>query len=202
MTLGSIQRADTLGQGNHQVAVEPGVLYTAASPGQYSVVPTTNVAVRYGVSERVDLGIRAGMAAYELSIKYQLTQPKTHRAAMLSVAATFGAVPFARSIYGWANVPLLIGIPIQQHQLVLGPRGIYHFAGKHDWLMVGTSVGFALQITPKVTLMPEITTVLPASLGNGWAGDSPFSTFSKPQAFTKFELGLLFGKAKKGVGPD
>ena len=74
-SIGSMQTADTLGKGNFQFAVEPGVWGATSISEDVDgfAVPHLDFAARYGVSETVDIGARLGSSLAELQTKFLLT---------------------------------------------------------------------------------------------------------------------------------
>ncbi len=185
-SVGSVQTANTVGRGNLQIAAEPGVQFLGGKPG-LQLYPHLDVAVRYGFTDRLDLGLRAGWSFLEAQAKYLLTAPENTRLA-ISFAPSVGGVVLTSSsvtvdtlggILG-ASTPVLFGIGIGAHQLVLGVRSQqFIFIGgpstKPVYLLAaGGSVGFALRFSDALTLLPELAAVWPvygglpvASSGDG-----------------------------------
>ncbi|MBL9038668.1 MAG: hypothetical protein JNG84_09160, partial [Archangium sp.] len=126
LTIGGVQRADTLGKGNFQFALEPGVLAVSDATVGTLVLPTIDLAGRYGVDERVDLGLRLGTTGFELQGKFLLTEPGSTSFAG-SIAPTVGGVFLGVLNYFSLNVPFLAGIKLGPHELILGPRIVTQF---------------------------------------------------------------------------
>src|SRR5687768_16316244 len=110
----TLQTARTNGQGNFQFAVEPGVVYPSLLGG---VFPSLNLSGRYGVSDRVDLGLRLGTSSfYEVQSKFLLTDPADIDGVALALAPSttfftisFGGDDVSGGVFFWdTRVPLLI----------------------------------------------------------------------------------------------
>lgn len=199
--IGSTQTADTVGAGRLQVGVEPGVtaLVPRTSTEQPSLTPLFDVSVRYGAAERLDLGVRAGQSGLGLETKVMLTPRRWPL--LVSVAPTVSArlepsgEPLA--IVGQtfsAALPLLIGVRLGPHQLVLGPRAQGFVFLPNDGarasyrvLMAGGSLAVALRISRAVAVMPELAVLLPLVQG----GDAPRSGAGLP---VQLKLGFLLGE--------
>src|SRR5437868_24669 len=85
VTMGSVQRAGTLGKGNFEFGVEPGFwggLVTSRDLGVGNLyLPSVNFSGRYGVSDRFDIGGRIG-GDLMLMAKILLTDPESTTLAM------------------------------------------------------------------------------------------------------------------------
>lgn len=200
----SVQTADTLGRGRIQGAVEPG-LWGAVTPRGPDLVPHVDAAVRVGVADRVDLGVRAGSSFFELQGKFLLTDPQ-HPALAVSLAPSLGGI-IARSGIVNLGLPVLVGFKLGAgHQFVLGPRGqaffVYDGARWLTVLGVGTSVGFMWRIADAFGLMPEVAAVVPVFGGS--AASLVFSGLNAAGLFVQFKLGFLFGRfsALDGLTPQ
>lgn len=183
---GTMQTARTNGQGNFQVGIEPGVIAyeidreAGGEPGprvgNVEYFPYLNLSGRYGVAERVDLGLRLSVFEYEFQTKVMITSPEDLDSVAVSVAPS---VVYSAGALITAPVKVIVGIPVGRHELVVAPhalvsfqRGIRSFGG-------GGSVGFALKLED-VTLLPEL------------AITTPFTDLSKYLHFN-VGVGILFG---------
>ncbi len=172
-TVSTVQTAHTLGKGRTQVALETGeqALVTRDTLRAY---PVAGIAVRHGVSERVDLGVRVGPSGVEALVKVQLTPPPP--GVVVSLAPQLGAYawdPGGVEIRAYnVALPVLIGFPLpHEHQLVLGPRVHGHsFAlsagsanGFVDVLSAGGTVGVAWKMPSAraVRIVTEIGALRP-----------------------------------------
>ncbi len=198
----SVQTADTLGRGQIQAAVEPG-LWGAVSNRGPAVIPHVDGAVRFGVTDRIDLGVRAGMSFLEFQTKFQLTEPSSPTLAV-SLAPTLGGL-FANSgsdgsAEGILNValPVLIGVKFGGNQLVFGPRaqGFFIFTNGQavPIVAVGTSVGFMWRLTENFGLMPELAVLAPVVGVNEAA--MLFRGLNTGGSFVQFKVGIVFGRAR------
>lgn len=170
MAIGAVQTAQTLGQGNYEVSIEPGV-YGVAVNGQTPTFFSMNVGARFGITDRFDLGGRVGTTFGEVQTKILLSDPANENFA-LSLAPAIGGFGVGTGVasVGVLNIPLpvLIGFKFGQHELTLGPRlqnmVVFGSAGTSSdnasaavyVLMAGASVGFAAQLADRFRLLPEI----------------------------------------------
>jgi hypothetical protein len=203
-SVGSVQTAKTAGKGNVQVGIEPGMIGVAgfgAGDG-FAALPTVNVSVRGGVSDKVDLGGRFGSNIMEFQTKFLFTDPEDPGAVQVALAPVAGGYFLfggrAGAIVGWINVPVLIDIPVGEHAFVLGPRanllGAGGGGGGAAILSLGSSVGFAARVGPKVRLLPEFAAVFPVAAGVGVQGGGAAGVFGNPNGmlFTA-NFGILIG---------
>lgn len=201
VSLSSVQTADTLGKGRLQVAVEPGVWGGATSEGA-RLLPHVDAAVRYGVSDRVDLGVRAGSSFLELMGKVLLTEPSdAHLAVSVAPAASGGISPLVRDsagrltgVGGIVNLalPVLVGFKTAGgSELVLGPRvhGLLTL-GPTRWLVLaaGMSAGFLWRLGERVGLMPEVSVVMPIATNQTKVG-----VLDPSGPLLQIKVGVLFG---------
>lgn len=174
-----VQRAETLGEGDFAVGIEPGVSGFAGG-GVGGFLPAFNLSGRYGVTDRFDLGARIGSSVYEVQAKIMLTDRDAATPISIAPATTFAAFGGggAGAGFGMVKIPVLIGIPVGESQLVLGPM-INNFiafgsgegttAGGYA-LEVGTSVGFNGRVGPGLAIHPEFGmgyAVMGAASANG-----------------------------------
>jgi hypothetical protein len=228
-SMGHVQTADTLGEGKFQFAFEPGLQGTGILSEDGSEVsandidfddddddsgldgviyPHIDFALRYGVSERVDLGVRFGSSLAELQAKILLTQPGDPDLA-ISLAPALSGVYFGTGDedVGYTNLslPLLIGFKTDGgSEFVLGPRvigtrvsgGIGNDSGSINVLSVGASVGFALRVANGFRLMPEVAFSVPVvgSVNSSSSDSEVISGFDT--GFLQFKLGFLFGAGR------
>lgn len=199
----AVQTAKTNGQGNIQAGIEPGVIGFAGG-GVGGFGPALDLAVRYGVTDKFDLGARLGSAGFEVQTKFQLTGDD---GVVLALAPSL--VPL---IVGGANagggyvavpVPLLIDIPTGESALVLGPRLVPRFifgggggvSAGGMVLSAGASVGYAAKLADGFRLMPELGVEVPvvgAAAGGGASGAGAIGG----GLMWQFKLGVLLGKTK------
>lgn len=181
---GSVQTARTNGQGNFQFGVEPGVVGFAGGGG-VGFVPSFNIAGRYGVSDRVDIGARIGSIGYEIQTKFAFTDPSDLEALAVALAPSFTAIGFGGTGGGFfllaSRIPLLFGIPVGDSELTVGPRiSPAFFAGGAGGtnaggfaLSAGGEVGFAARLGDTFWLLPHAKVDVPvvaAAAGGGESG--------------------------------
>ncbi len=191
MAIGAVQTAQTLGEGNYEVAIEPGA-YGVAAGGENYTTFSMNVGFRFGVTDRFDIGGRVGTTLGEVQTKFLLSDPDNDSFA-LSIAPAIGGFGFGTGVgsVGVLNipVPVLIGFKFGDHELTLGPRiqNLILFgsasAGSTDAsagvyvLMAGGSVGFAAQLGSRFRLLPEIAVAAPIfGSASGSAGGASSSS--------------------------
>ncbi|MBL8910654.1 MAG: hypothetical protein JNM17_08140 [Archangium sp.] len=219
-SLSNMQMADTLGRGNFQVGVETGTWSAASatvpisvSNGNPSFLPHVDVAARFGVSDGVDLGLRAGLSFLELQGKFLFTRPGDPHLAV-SLAPTAGGLLLPGSgsapVQGLLNiaVPVLIGIKTSGgSEFVIGPRlqNLILMSGTSTvyGLGAGVSLGFAIRFTDNFGLMPEASIVVPL------VGASAFSSQTNTTSLTgdglflfQFKLGVLVGRFRSLQPPN
>ncbi len=186
----SLGRARVLDPGKLEVFVAPEV-YAVASGGGATVRPTGEVGARYGVVPGLDLGARITTLGFTLTSRVQL-----HRSSVpvggIDVALAPGFA-FTASDKLALELPVLVGISIREHQVVLAPRLVYQMRvgiGGQDapahFLYAGGSIGVALRVDAHVSLLPEI-----AFLTQVYA-DPGFSTNLAGALGMQAALGILF----------
>jgi hypothetical protein len=210
-SVGAVQTADTLGKGNLQFAVEPGVQAassTSGTPGAI-VYPHFDAALRYGLSEGVDVGARLGYSMLELQAKFLLTRPGSG-GVVASLAPTVGGlgVPAGGSNVGLLTMalPVLFGFQhAHGNELVVGARlqSLLVLAGVSDAgsgavfsLGAGGSVGYSLRLHERFALIPEVAVVLPLTV-SGTSGGAA----GQGSAVVQFKVGVVFGKQRSGSSP-
>jgi hypothetical protein len=212
-SVGNVQRADTLGKGNFQVGLEPGV-QVAQGGGVVIPYPHLDASFRFGVTEGVDLGVRAGWSFLEAQGKFLVTRPGDPKLAV-SIAPTIGglALGASGSSVGLLHfaLPALIGFKFGDNELVLGPRlqGYYVFAGTTGsgsggvfLLGTGATIGYAIQVAESVSIMPELGVVVPVFASAGVTGSTGASSLSVGGIVGQFKLGILIGKKRKPIDTD
>ncbi len=206
-----VQTADTLGAGKFQFAMEPGVGGTAVftSEGGGGVVyPHVDLALRYGVTDALDLGVRFGSSLVELQSKILLTSPRDPAKAISlapSVMGFFFDSGDESVNYASVAVPVLIGFKTGGgSEFVLGPRlvgtnistGANGVSTSTNVLSVGGSVGYALRVSESFRLLPEVGVSFPVvGLVDSSQSDSEVLSGFRG-GFVQFKLGFLFGQGR------
>ena len=207
---GTMQTAETTGAGNFELGIEPGVpgvIITSAEDTPFSGFFDFSVSGRYGVSEGVDVGARVGTTGAELLTKFALL-PQDDATVLLSLAPTVGGFALGAGGIGagfinW-KLPLILGIPLGDHQIVLGPRvsgtTIFAAAGSDaaggTLFSAGTSVGFSIRIG-KMRLLPEFSFSAPFYVAGGATGvGSDGTSIDGGYVAYRAGLGFLFGGRK------
>lgn len=212
VTMGTLQRADTLGAGGYEIGVEPGA-WGAGAGGTGTVLPSVAVSARIGVSDRTDIGFRVGSNGIDLGFKQQLTAPGTD-GVVLSLAPQLGgffigAGEGAAGLYH-VQVPVLIGVPTPgDSQLVLSPKlhwlGALASAsgdgGSVGLLSLGGGVGYAARLSPAVQLLPEVTALVPVVATASSNGSSETSAIEEAGVLYQVGLSVLIGRKGDAGGP-
>jgi hypothetical protein len=204
----AVQTAKTNGEGNIQVGLEPGIIGVSGAGTGISNAgafgPSVDLAVRYGISDKFDLGARLGTAGFEIQSKFQLTGDD---GVVLALAPAL--VPLVVGGSGGGGgfvavpVPLLIDIPVGESTLVLGPRLVPRFvfasgagtSGGGFLLNGGASVGYAAKLADGFKLMPEFGMEIPFLAGASGGGASG-SAAGIGGMIWQVKLGVLLGKTK------
>jgi hypothetical protein len=170
-SVGALQPAQTLGKNNIQVGLEVSE-QALVSKDVLTVYPMMGVSARYGLLDRLDVGIRFGPSAFEAQVKVQLT-PREPNRLIVSVAplATLDWADnegVALRFYNFA-IPVLIGIPFGEgHQVIMAPlvNDLSYFVGAGcvvgfiNNIGLGLSAGVALHLW-KVWFIPEVGVLQP-----------------------------------------
>lgn len=210
--------ARTLNQGAVQgwVGLQGGgIVATGSSPGAASTgvgYPMVEGGVRVGASDHVELGAKLGFNGIGLEGKFALLRSPTMDRGFnfsLNPQVGFFGIGVAGAFVGNLSfqLPLLFGIDIGGHELIIGPK-------LHDQVLFGSvatngatsgaavnilsgglSLGFAIKAGP-VRILPEASFVAPfhatASVTNGGtASGTGVGGF-----IFQFGIGLLFGSAE------
>ena len=126
-----------------------------------NLLPRIEVGARYGVSDRVDLGLRIGDSGATATTRVQLVRTDGEVGFELLIA------PGLQYVYSedlFVELPVVMGLRLRGgHELLLAPRvawqssfvpsGLDHPA---QYVFVGGSLGFAWQVTRRVALVPEL----------------------------------------------
>ena len=174
---GSVQTAATNGKGRFEGGLEPGIRTVFEEEGAQPL-RHLSASLRYGIHDRVDVGVRLGDNVYDLHGKVMFT--KIDSPVLVSVAPALFIDDFGNFA---TNLPVLVGVPIGRHELTLGPRllvsnnTITLGLENGEQLGLGSSLGFAARITRSFKLLPELTVI--AGPQGSFTGD--------------FKLGVLFG---------
>lgn len=141
--------------------------------GRMAPLPMVEAGVRTGVTDRVELGARAGLAGIGLEGKFALARASTmDRGVNVSLSPQASVIVLPSGGLWGGNVavslPLLIGIDFAGHELIIGPRlhDMVGFGGLGDLtysvnvLSAGLSLGVAIKVGP-VRIVPEVSALMP-----------------------------------------
>lgn len=199
VTIGHLQAPETAGKGELEVGIEPSwyqrslgleedIVIPSVSTSRKVVVdgedlnealglregvPNLSAALRYGVADRLDLGLRLGTNGVDLLGKVQLT-PRDLDEIVVSVTPSMGGLylPLEGGAVSTLNLQLgvLVGMKLgPKNALVFGPRiQSWQAQGTVDgvdvtgsYLAAGGGVGLALPIGRTVRLLPEVAMAAP-----------------------------------------
>ena len=198
-SMATMQTANTLGEEKMQVGLETTYQRFGDSNNGFAY-PHLNVAVRYGVTDSIDVGGRIGQSGTEFMAKFQLTDKAS--STVLSLAPSVGGFALGAddetltSLY--YQVPLLVGFSTTGgSQLVLGPK-IQHWllmggGGTVGLLNVGATVGYAAKIGNSFWLMPEVGAFYPLAVHGSSSNGGDIAVGEVEGSILHFGLGMLFG---------
>lgn len=206
-SLNAAQTANTLGKGGLQFGLEPAVEALSGSNGLSSTyVPRVDLALRYGITDTIDIGGKVGSSLFEVNAKFQFTDPR-NKGLVLSLAPSLGGIVFgsAGNTAGafTVKVPLLIGFGVGDgNQVVLGPNiqdiivegsNSDGTSGIANEFGLGASVGFVFKAGEGFRLMPEVGILVPLVGTSASNGSSTSAGISSAGFLWQFGLTFLFG---------
>jgi hypothetical protein len=156
----TLGRARTVQEGHVEVWGAPEALVIATDSGG-SVRPVGEVGVRYGATREVELDARITTAGFTLGPRVQLVRAHDPREGFDVLIAP--ALAYTAQDKLALELPVLFGINLGEHQIVIAPRLVYQMRlgasgvpGPISFLYAGGSVGVAIQLDAHVALMPEV----------------------------------------------
>jgi hypothetical protein len=171
-TTAVMQTPQPLGKGGAEVAVEPGAYGIVPLDG--FVFPHLGVRAQFGVSDRLDLGGRLDAGGAHGLALIALTDPSsTGVAVALAPALGIGGLLDSPPLVSLnAQLPLVIGVPLGEHQLLWGPQvqawGFKDSAAPMELnLLAGGQLGAELVLGDHWSLVPEVSATLPVVGGLG-----------------------------------
>jgi hypothetical protein len=183
-SLSTMQTVDTVPEGEVRVAVGAEAI-GASSSGDNAVAPQVDIAVRYGLSERVDLGVKIYGAGIELGAKYQFLDGGFEAALAPAAAFSYFSSDDTSAGFLYLHLPFLMGAPLSDTlTFTFGPKLLYIFIfGDYaeegdddvtfsgDGLAAGAFVGLPIRVARNFWIAPEFNLY-----GNVTGDDSAFST--------------------------
>jgi hypothetical protein len=177
-SISTLGAARTIDRGTSQFFIAPEVTYFTL--GEKPLVkPQVEFGVRYGLTDKLELGGKVWLPGIAADAKIALLRAKSPDAG-LDVALNpgfsyLGGFSGTRSGEGSSLhtftlfVPLLLGLNVGGgHQLVLAPRVIDQLfmgsgsdGGAANIVYAGTSLGFVFKVGPSFRLMPEVSVGVP-----------------------------------------
>jgi hypothetical protein len=195
-TVGTLQTADPLGKGNYEVGVEPAAAIFGGG-GTSIPLPAFDVALRAGVSERVDVSGSLGFSGLGVGTKILLTDPDSD---LVYVSVAPSATVFALGVTMYQfELPVLVGVPFGEHQLVVAPKLYDYFgstaAGEANANMValGGSAGFSFRVGENVRVMPEYAVVVPVAGSAAAFGETTSDSIESGVTLSQLSLGIAVG---------
>jgi hypothetical protein len=174
-------------------------MLTSSPPGTTNTelfVPVPEVALRYGLGNGKDVGIKAGPLGSQVEFKAELLNRPQAIISVAPAAGIFYVSNFAGTSSSITNLalhlPLLVGLELNGgHEFLFGPRVsalmLWQSAGttsqNNNALLMGGFLAVGLKVSESVRVQPEI------SLATKIAGDGP----NGGSGF-QFGVGFLFGK--------
>jgi hypothetical protein len=210
LSLTTFQTADTNGRGKLQMALEGSSTGITTPSGSVSI-PTSNVAARYGVTDNVDIGARVGTVGGELMAKVRLSGAPGQLS--LALAPSVGGISLGGASLLSAQLPVLVGVPLGQHQLVLSPKvhiyrasaigdttsenGTTQVTASASLISAGTGVALALKLGESLRIVPELSVIYPlmvtGSASDGSTTETGSGMVNANGAIYQAGIGLLFG---------
>jgi len=197
-----------------------GVVLTApGSGGGTAGLAQIEGGFHYSVHDRVEVGLKAYIPGLAFDTKVGFIRSPTGESGFnLSIDPEIGIMGFGvgsssnsgsggRTSSGAGagaltfSVPLLLGIDLAGHELVIAPRvtdwlaiiGSGGVSGGANLVYVGGGIGMAFRITPRFRLMPNVSVMVPVvgtAFTNGTTGTA---TWDSGALVAQFGLGFLFG---------
>jgi hypothetical protein len=215
--------AETVGKGNTQFAISPAYVRQVGEGGSAGFLGGVQAQVMHGTSNTSDIGGRmsyqqvfisedgagdfsvAGFGAEILS----RVQLKRSEKLNLAIAPSLGYSRLVISSEGTtagsnalqAKVPVLVGVPVGEHQFVgsLGLSDAFFFGevDSTNTVNLGATVGFAARLPgTTVRIMPEVGMLYPllGSVPGEGTSINDSGTF-----YLQFSLGVVFGGGGGGL---
>ena len=242
-TLGNFQTPETAGKGRLEFGIEPsyyqrslGVDADVVVPsvtsskkviidgqdlndalGLEQGVPNLSGSLRYGIADRVDLGLRWGANGIDVLGKVQLT-PRGEDQIVVSVIPSMGGVvvPTEAGTIGMLDTQLAVLVGMKtggRGQIVFGPKvQSWQAQGSADgvdvtgsYIAVGGSAGYAIRLSPSIRLLPEVALAAPLTWKiHAVHGEEVFQTTELPEGqamLLQAGVALLLGNRKQAVNP-
>jgi hypothetical protein len=170
----TFKTADALPQGRSKLVVAAQLQGAGTTDGVVAPMPELVIGWRRGVAPQLEAGVTATLlplgeyltaASVELAAKRHLWSSVTGRWSLaLGVGAGYRYTGSSGAIFEavHAAMPLIIGLHVGAHQLVLSPT-----VGLERWYstgaqpinlpFAGASLGLLWQVSPRIALLPETT---------------------------------------------
>ena len=166
-SVSTMQTAQTVPEGELQLALNA-TATGAKGDAKSHADPNFDAALRYGLTENLDAGLRINLLGAQIGTKYQLVKGKFDLSLGIEAAYQWvwtGGIDKPRSHLFIAQIPLLMEMEINPYiGLAWGVKllGTYTVKKnkrediwKNDGLYAGLQLGLPLRLTDKYWLMPE-----------------------------------------------
>ncbi len=189
-----VGRAHTVEPGHVELlaaAGASGIAVEHADPGLY---PRFEVGGRYGVSERLALGLRVEDSGGLATARIQILRAPAGRLGLEVLAAPGVAYTYPDKLS--VELPILFGLNLRGgHELVVAPRvvetlnfGEANLGRPAQFVFVGGSVAFVWQCLPSVALVPEL-----GVLANVYS-EPGFASFTAAGPALQLSIGVLWDR--------
>lgn len=166
-------------KGKLELGVNAGVLSLDRGPSR-QYLPSLEMTVRYGLSDRVDIGGKASFVGGELNSKVSLVQGSTSVAILPGSGLGIGSLgsDLARTFHATFYCPVLIGFAFGDTEIVTGPKPFVQVSSGTGptmemprvgelLLSPGALFGVRFLLTDDVALFPEVDVHLPYDVEMG-----------------------------------
>ena len=189
-----VGRAHTVEPGHLELFAAPGASGVAVVNADQNLKPRIEVGARYGVGERIDLGVRLSESGALGSARFQVLRAPPGMFGIEVLAAPGVAYTYADKLS--FELPVLIGMNlVGGNQLVVAPRvvevldfGEANLGHPAQFVFIGASVGFVWQHWMHVALMPELGLLVNVYSEPG------FSTFTAAGPALQLAFGVLWDR--------
>jgi hypothetical protein len=209
----SLHTARALDKGDFQVTVAPeviGITSTANTPG--GALPGVDIALRAGVADGLDLGLKLFPIGLEFESTIQLIKGGPLDLALAPGVSYIFGVGSGETVSALTfYLPLLFGLNFGDgHQFVFGPKIIPDFiftSGSSTnqnafALFAGGTVGLSLKLGPTFRIMPEVNVFAPLSTNYTSNGTNTVNGFGSSGAVVfNGAIGFAFGPDGFGGSP-
>ena len=180
VSMGTYHSAWTLEPGTMEISVQP-QLATRLDESLPTATPTVDLAVRTGIGDRSEFGIRIGPSGFHLGIQLEVFErPK----AALSIAPSIGGVRYPVTEDDGLHAleyrfPIVFGVRSKRGtEYTFAPQGILASVGwyhpeRYDAFIGAFSAGIRHRLFPGLIVHPEVTVGYAIPIGYMMGIDAP-----------------------------